>query len=202
MLRSLVGSEMCIRDRKGYLMQYRHNAFFCCVFAGLPRSSRCRELLVTRFTQASFARDHYEELYLTRLIFADAFPHFSRFVSTAEDLFQTYKLEELNHNKALSKVIVSEALKELPAEIKSGIASAATRIKKHFTGDVRFGTTDEAFHKAILKQTWQHFGRLIKGKVAFLEKRLLVELAHLSGVQTPVTSEDVEHWLKKTSVES
>eukprot|EP00742_Colponemidia_sp_Colp-10_P013843 GILJ01015671.1.p1 GENE.GILJ01015671.1~~GILJ01015671.1.p1 ORF type:complete len:784 (+),score=59.27 GILJ01015671.1:742-3093(+) len=158
--------------KRGFLMQLRHNASFCYTYNALNTSSHAKDLLASRYERCCSIRDRYEELYLSRTIFSEEMPNFSRFINMCTELVAAYTLTDLEHSKALSKEKMSEVLSTLDKEVINGIHSSSTRIKRHFTRDVSLDSPEEVFHRQLLKSVWAHYIAMVKNKILFLNELL------------------------------
>ncbi|CUE96520.1 Hypothetical protein, putative [Bodo saltans] len=172
--------------KRGYLAQYRHHAFFCAMFVSFPEVAFCRSLLHDRYDSCLVKRDRYEELYLVRCIFMEHLPTFARFILSAEDLSRTYLVEELSHHRTVSAEAVRTLVESLEGDVRSGVPSAAARIRKHFTRDVRPNTPEEGFHRTLLHVTWAHFVQLLETKLLSL-RSMLQTWPHLRNAQIKLT---------------
>jgi hypothetical protein len=153
----------------GFLTQFRHHSYFCVIFDRLPENSHARELLEERHAISIEKKDRYEELYITKLIFSEAFPVFSRFTTQAEDLVALYTSEQdLVSHRCMAEENVRRVCTSMRDEFRFGVKDAAARVKKHFTRDIRPGSTEQHFHRTILAVAWKHFTELLRTKVLFM----------------------------------
>lgn len=174
------GGEVVDADmiRRGYFVQFRHHAFFVAAVR-TSLAPHMQELLASRVTGCEGLRDRFEELYLTRVLFAKGFPILYRFVTVAEDLLTTYQMAELVHNRATSYDNVESLLANLCDQLERGIQETADRLTRHVTAGIDTQSTEEGFHKTLLGVTWTHFADLLVRKVEFLER--LVDGCFSSG---------------------
>ena len=174
----------------GFLTQFRHHSFFCVVFDALPHGSHAKDLLAERYLASIEKKDRYEELYITRLIFAEAFPVFSRFVLQAEDLVALYTSEQdLSSHRVLAEDNVRRVCCAMKEEFMHGIADAAQRMTKHFTRDIKPQSTEHTFHRTILAVAWKHFTALVADKVGFMCD--LLQKPMYKAVKATVTQSDL-----------
>lgn len=179
--------------KRGFVLQYRHHAFFCAFFAALPADGYAAELLRDHHDSSRSKRDRYEELYLTRVLLVRDFPTFGVFVLSAEDLSLVYSQEELRHHRALAADVVRKLVDKLDKEMRSGVRSSAAHIKKHFLSDVDPRGSEVSFHKTLLQRTWQHFGELLLQKLDFLVR--LLRWPMYQGITVPITRLEVTELL-------
>ncbi|ESL09792.1 hypothetical protein TRSC58_02483 [Trypanosoma rangeli SC58] len=175
--------------KRGIIQQYRHHAFFCAFYASLPETAYAVELLRERYTFSRKLLDHYEEVYLTRILLVKNFPEFGTFALVAEDLAQIHSREELRHHNALSVEAVRRVLRCLPQEVRSGIPSSSRRMKKHFLRDVTDQKEEGSFHCTLLQRLWQHFSTLLLQKIDFLDA--LLRWPMYAGMEKTVTRAEV-----------
>ncbi|KAF8290418.1 putative Exocyst complex component Sec3 [Trypanosoma cruzi] len=175
--------------KRGIIQQYRHHAFFCTFYTSLPSTAYAVELLRERYESSRRLRDHYEEVYLTRILLVKDFPEFGNFALVAEDLAQSHSREELRHHNALSVEAMGRILQCLPREVRSGISSSSRRMKKHFLRDVADRKEEKLFHCALLQHVWQHFSTLLLQKIEFLETLLRWPL--YAGMEMTITRAEV-----------
>lgn len=170
--------------RHGYVVQYRHCAFF--VIAAQQFTAETQKLLATRVADATLRRDRYEKLYLTRVILADEFPTLERFTAKAEDLSKAYQTSELVYHEAVSQVAFNALFRNLEKEIRNGVPSAGKRIRRHLSVGVPTKSLEEGFHMRLLQLTWRHFVVILRERVA-LVNRLPQDLNYGASVECPVS---------------
>ncbi|RNF26820.1 uncharacterized protein Tco025E_00902 [Trypanosoma conorhini] len=180
--------------KRGIIQQYRHHAFFCAFYASLPETAYAVELLRERCASSRTLRDHYEEVYLTRILLVKDFPEFGTFALVAEDLAQIHSREELRHHNALSVEAVRRVLHCLPREVRGGIPSSSRRMKKHFLRDATDRKEESSFHCTLLQRLWQHFSTLLLQKIDFLDA--LLRWPMYAGMEMTVTRAEVSSLLQ------
>ncbi|KAG8342178.1 hypothetical protein TRVL_06992 [Trypanosoma vivax] len=188
-------SEKSIKSLKHiFLQNYRHHAFFCAFYASLDPSCYAVEFLSERYSSSCELRDHYRELYLTRVVFRKKFPVFSHFVLVSEELAQMHSPDQLQHHSMLSKDKVQEVLQSLPEEMQSGIPSSSKKMKKHFLRDVAERKNEVSFHCELLQSVWKDFCTMLLQKFDFLEG--ILRWPVYAGMRTTLTRQRVMELLQ------
>lgn len=171
--------------------QYRHHAYFCTFYNTLSPLSPTRKCLRCWFDISRRKRDHYERIYLERVLLLQELPIFGTFTTAVQELLEVYSETELRHHRAVCVEVVRRTVAAMEAEIPKGVPQCAERMRQHFLLDVPLESPSLQFHKTLLQRTWQHFCRLLEERFGFMENLLKLEVYATQGIVLRMTKSEL-----------
>lgn len=173
------------------IQQYRHHTYFCTFYQTLSTLCHSRKCLRRWYEMACHKRDHYERLYLERVLFLQELPLFGSFTTAVQELLEVYSESELRHHRAVSVEVVQATVAAMEVEIVKGVPRCAARMRQHFLRDVAPDSPALQFHKTLLQRTWQHFCLLLEDRFAFMESLLKWEVYVAQGIRLRMTKTEM-----------